>query len=159
MKINSRYVIFCKFPIGYYPLVFFYFIFKPGYDSLLMVNLRPGLQSSVISLLAIFVMVIIASLTASINVIKTKPIDLFIKSNEIATLSKRNIILRAIIGLILFFIFLYYTLIKPVETGTIIDIQGVGVLAIALVIIVAPILIPKFSSLIAKVLVLPHPFF
>ena len=145
-----------RFFIKVYVKFFFYFIFKPGYDSLLMVNLRPGLQSSVISLLAIFVMVIIASLTASINVIKTKPIDLFIKSNEIATLSKRNIILRAIIGLILFFIFLYYTLIKPVETGTIIDIQGVGALAIALVIIVAPILIPKFSSLIAKVLVLKN---
>ena len=145
-----------RFFIKAYVKFFFYFIFKPGYDSLLMVNLRPGLQSSVISLLAIFVMVIIASLTASINVIKTKPIDLFIKSNEIATLSKRNIILRAIIGLILFFIFLYYTLIKPVETGTIIDIQGVGALAIALVIIVAPILIPKFSSLIAKVLVLKN---
>lgn len=145
-----------RFFIEAYVKFFFYFIFKPGYDSLLMVNLRPGLQSSVISLLAIFVMVIIASLTASINVIKTKPIDLFIKSNEIATLSKRNIILRAIIGLILFFIFLYYTLIKPVETGTIIDIQGVGALAIALVIIVAPILIPKFSSLIAKVLVLKN---
>ena len=144
------------FFIEAYVKFFFYFIFKPGYDSLLMVNLRPGLQSSVISLLAIFVMVIIASLTASINVIKTRPIDLFIKSNEIATLSKRNIILRAIIGLILFFIFLYYTLIKPVETGTIIDIQGVGALAIALVIIVAPILIPKFSSLIAKVLVLKN---
>lgn len=145
-----------RFFIEVYVKFFFYFIFKPGYDSLLMVNLRPGLQSSVISLLAIFVMVIIASLTASINVIKTRPIDLFIKSNEIATLSKRNIILRAIIGLILFFIFLYYTLIKPVETGTIIDIQGVGALAIALVIIVAPILIPKFSSLIAKVLVLKN---
>ena len=145
-----------RFFIKAYVKFFFYFIFKPGYDSLLMVNLRPGLQSSVISLLAIFVMVIIASLTASINVIKTRPIDLFIKSNEIATLSKRNIILRAIIGLILFFIFLYYTLIKPVETGTIIDIQGVGALAIALVIIVAPILIPKFSSLIAKVLVLKN---
>lgn len=145
-----------RFFIEAYVKFFFYFIFKPGYDSLLMVNLRPGLQSSVISLLAIFVMVIIASLTASINVIKTRPIDLFIKSNEIATLSKRNIILRAIIGLILFFIFLYYTLIKPVETGTIIDIQGVGALAIALVIIVAPILIPKFSSLIAKVLVLKN---
>lgn len=145
-----------RFFIKAYVKFFFYFIFKPGYDSLLMVNLRPGLQSSVISLVAIFVMVIIASLTASINVIKTKPIDLFIKSNEIATLSKRNIILRAIIGLILFFIFLYYTLIKPVETGTIIDIQGVGALAIALVIIVAPILIPKFSSLIAKVLVLKN---
>lgn len=145
-----------RFFIEAYVKSFFYFIFKPGYDSLLMVNLRPGLQSSVISLLAIFVMVIIASLTASINVIKTRPIDLFIKSNEIATLSKRNIILRAIIGLILFFIFLYYTLIKPVETGTIIDIQGVGALAIALVIIVAPILIPKFSSLIAKVLVLKN---
>lgn len=145
-----------SFFIKAYVKFFFYFIFKPGYDSLLMVNLRPGLQSSVISLLAIFVMVIIASLTASINVIKTRPIDLFIKSNEIATLSKRNIILRAIIGLILFFIFLYYTLIKPVETGTIIDIQGVGALAIALVIIVAPILIPKFSSLIAKVLVLKN---
>ncbi|MDU1044217.1 FtsX-like permease family protein [Peptoniphilus rhinitidis] len=145
-----------RFFIKAYVKFFFYFIFKPGYDSLLMVNLRPGLQSSVISLLAIFVMVIIASLTASINVIKTKPIDLFIKSNEIATLSKRNIILRAIIGLILFFIFLYYTLIKPVETGTIIDIQGVGALAIALVIIVVPILIPKFSSLIAKVLVLKN---
>lgn len=145
-----------RFFIKDYVKFFFYFIFKPGYDSLLMVNLRPGLQSSVISLLAIFVMVIIASLTASINVIKTRPIDLFIKSNEIATLSKRNIILRAIIGLILFFIFLYYTLIKPVETGTIIDIQGVGALAIALVIIVAPILIPKFSSLIAKVLVLKN---
>ena len=141
-----------RFFIKAYVKFFFYFIFKPGYDSLLMVNLRPGLQSSVISLLAIFVMVI----TASINVIKTRPIDLFIKSNEIATLSKRNIILRAIIGLILFFIFLYYTLIKPVETGTIIDIQGVGALAIALVIIVAPILIPKFSSLIAKVLVLKN---
>lgn len=145
-----------RFFIEAYVKFFFYFIFKPGYDSLLMVNLRPGLQSSVISLLAIFVMVIIASLTASINVIKTRPIDLFIKSNEIATLSKRNIILRAIIGLILFFIFLYYTLIKPVETGTIIDIQGVGALAIAIVIIVAPILIPKFSSLIAKVLVLKN---
>lgn len=145
-----------RFFIKAYVKFFFYFIFKPGYDSLLMVNLRSGLQSSVISLLAIFVMVIIASLTASINVIKTRPIDLFIKSNEIATLSKRNIILRAIIGLILFFIFLYYTLIKPVETGTIIDIQGVGALAIALVIIVAPILIPKFSSLIAKVLVLKN---
>ncbi len=145
-----------RFFIKAYVKFFFYFIFKPGYDSLLMVNLRPGLQSSVISLLAIFVMVIIASLTASINVIKTRPIDLFIKSNEIATLSKRNIILRAIIDLILFFIFLYYTLIKPVETGTIIDIQGVGALAIALVIIVAPILIPKFSSLIAKVLVLKN---
>ena len=145
-----------RFFIKAYVKFFFYFIFKPGYDSLLMVNLRPGLQSSVISLLAIFVMVIIASLTASINVIKTRPIDLFIKSNEIATLSKRNIILRAIIGLILFFIFLYYTLIKPVETGTIIDIPGVGALAIALVIIVAPILIPKFSSLIAKVLVLKN---
>lgn len=145
-----------RFFIKAYVKFFFYFIFKPGYDSLLMVNLRPGLQSSVISLLAIFVMVIIASLTASINVIKTRPIDLFIKSNDIATLSKRNIILRAIIGLILFFIFLYYTLIKPVETGTIIDIQGVGALAIALVIIVAPILIPKFSSLIAKVLVLKN---
>lgn len=145
-----------RFFIEAYVKFFFYFIFKPGYDSLLMVNLRPGLQSSVISLLAIFVMVIIASLTASINVIKTRPIDLFIKSNEIATLSKRNIILRAIIGLILFFIFLYYTLIKPVETGTIIDIQGVGALAIALVIIVAPILISKFSSLIAKVLVLKN---
>lgn len=145
-----------RFFIKAYVKFFFYFIFKPGYDSLLMVNLRPGLQSSVISLLAIFVMVIIASLTASINVIKTRPIDLFIKSNEIATLSNRNIILRAIIGLILFFIFLYYTLIKPVETGTIIDIQGVGALAIALVIIVAPILIPKFSSLIAKVLVLKN---
>lgn len=145
-----------RFFIKAYVKFFFYFIFKPGYDSLLMVNLRPGLQSSVISLLAIFVMVIIASLTASINVIKTRPIDLFIKSNEIATLSKKNIILRAIIGLILFFIFLYYTLIKPVETGTIIDIQGVGALAIALVIIVAPILIPKFSSLIAKVLVLKN---
>ncbi|OFO59881.1 FtsX-like permease family protein [Peptoniphilus sp. HMSC075B08] len=145
-----------RFFIKAYVKFFFYSIFKPGYDSLLMVNLRPGLQSSVISLLAIFVMVIIASLTASINVIKTRPIDLFIKSNEIATLSKRNIILRAIIGLILFFIFLYYTLIKPVETGTIIDIQGVGALAIALVIIVAPILIPKFSSLIAKVLVLKN---
>lgn len=145
-----------RFFIKAYVKFFFYFIFKPGYDSLLMVNLRPGLQSSVISLLAIFVMVIIASLTASINVIKTRPIDLFIKSNEIATLSKRNIILRAIIGLILFFVFLYYTLIKPVETGTIIDIQGVGALAIALVIIVAPILIPKFSSLIAKVLVLKN---
>lgn len=145
-----------RFFIEAYVKFFFYFIFKPGYDSLLMVNLRPGLQSSVISLLAIFVMVIIASLTASINVIKTRPIDLFIKSNEIATLSKRKIILRAIIGLILFFIFLYYTLIKPVETGTIIDIQGVGALAIALVIIVAPILIPKFSSLIAKVLVLKN---
>lgn len=145
-----------RFFIKAYVKFFFYFIFKPGYDSLLIVNLRPGLQSSVISLLAIFVMVIIASLTASINVIKTRPIDLFIKSNEIATLSKRNIILRAIIGLILFFIFLYYTLIKPVETGTIIDIQGVGALAIALVIIVAPILIPKFSSLIAKVLVLKN---
>lgn len=145
-----------RFFIEAYVKFFFYFIFKPGYDSLLMVNLRPGLQSSVISLLAIFVMVIIASLTASINVIKTRPIDLFIKSNEIATLSKRNIILRAIIGLILFFIFLYYTLIKSVETGTIIDIQGVGALAIALVIIVAPILIPKFSSLIAKVLVLKN---
>lgn len=145
-----------RFFIKAYVKFFFYFIFKPGYDSLLMVNLRPGLQSSVISLLAIFVMVIIASLTASINVIKTRPIDLFIKSNEIATLSKRNIILRAIIGLILFFIFLYYTLIKPVETGTIIDIQGVGALAIALVIIVTPILIPKFSSLIAKVLVLKN---
>lgn len=145
-----------RFFIKAYVKFFFYFIFKPGYDSLLMVNLRPGLQSSVISLLAIFVMVIIASLTASINVIKTRPIDLFIKSNEIVTLSKRNIILRAIIGLILFFIFLYYTLIKPVETGTIIDIQGVGALAIALVIIVAPILIPKFSSLIAKVLVLKN---
>ncbi len=145
-----------RFFIKAYVKFFFYFIFKPGYDSLLMVNLRPGLQSSVISLLAIFVMVIIASLTASINIIKTRPIDLFIKSNEIATLSKRNIILRAIIGLILFFIFLYYTLIKPVETGTIIDIQGVGALAIALVIIVAPILIPKFSSLIAKVLVLKN---
>lgn len=145
-----------RFFIKAYVKFFFYFIFKPGYDSLLMVNLRPGLQSSVISLLAIFVMVIIASLTASINVIKTRPIDLFIRSNEIATLSKRNIILRAIIGLILFFIFLYYTLIKPVETGTIIDIQGVGALAIALVIIVAPILIPKFSSLIAKVLVLKN---
>lgn len=145
-----------RFFIKAYVKFFFYFIFKPGYDSLLMVNLMPGLQSSVISLLAIFVMVIIASLTASINVIKTRPIDLFIKSNEIATLSKRNIILRAIIGLILFFIFLYYTLIKPVETGTIIDIQGVGALAIALVIIVAPILIPKFSSLIAKVLVLKN---
>lgn len=145
-----------RFFIEAYVKFFFYFIFKPGYDSLLMVNLRPGLQSSVISLLAIFVMVIIASLTASINVIKTRPIDLFIKSNEIATLSKRNIILRAIIGLILFFIFLYYTLIKPVETGTIIDIQGVGALAIALVIIVTPILIPKFSSLIAKVLVLKN---
>lgn len=145
-----------RFFIKAYVKFFFYFIFKPGYDSLLMVNLRPGLQSSVISLLAIFVMVIIASLTASINVIKIRPIDLFIKSNEIATLSKRNIILRAIIGLILFFIFLYYTLIKPVETGTIIDIQGVGALAIALVIIVAPILIPKFSSLIAKVLVLKN---
>lgn len=145
-----------RFFIKAYVKFFFYFIFRPGYDSLLMVNLRPGLQSSVISLLAIFVMVIIASLTASINVIKTRPIDLFIKSNEIATLSKRNIILRAIIGLILFFIFLYYTLIKPVETGTIIDIQGVGALAIALVIIVAPILIPKFSSLIAKVLVLKN---
>lgn len=145
-----------RFFIKAYVKFFFYFIFKPGYDSLLMVNLRPGLQSSVISLLAIFVMVIIASLTASINVIKTRPIDLFIKSNEIATLSKRNIILRAIIGLILFSIFLYYTLIKPVETGTIIDIQGVGALAIALVIIVAPILIPKFSSLIAKVLVLKN---
>ena len=145
-----------RFFIKAYVKFFFYFIFKPGYDSLLMVNLRPGLQSSVISLLAIFVMVIIASLTASINVIKTRPIDLFIKSNEIATLSKRNIILRAIIGLILFFIFLYYTLIKPVETGTIIDIQGVGALAIALVIIVAPILIPRFSSLIAKVLVLKN---
>lgn len=145
-----------RFFIKAYVKFFFYFIFKPGYDSLLMVNLRPGLQSSVISLLAIFVMVIIASLTASINVIKTRPIDLFIKSNEIATLSKRNIILRAIIGLILFFIFLYYTLIKPVETGTIIDIQGVGALAIALVIIVVPILIPKFSSLIAKVLVLKN---
>lgn len=145
-----------RFFIKAYVKFFFYFIFKPGYDSLLMVNLRPGLQSSVISLLAIFVMVIIASLTASINVIKTRPIDLFIKSNEIATLSKRNIILRAIIGLILFFIFLYYTLIKPVETGTIIDIQGVGALAIAFVIIVAPILIPKFSSLIAKVLVLKN---
>lgn len=145
-----------RFFIKAYVKFFFYFIFKPGYDSLLMVNLRPGLQSSVISLLAIFVMVIIASLTASINVIKTRPIDLFIKSNEIATLSKRNIILRAIIGLILFFIFLYYTLIKPVETGTIIDIQGVGALAIAIVIIVAPILIPKFSSLIAKVLVLKN---
>ena len=145
-----------RFFIKAYVKFFFYFIFKPGYDSLLMVNLRPGLQSSVISLLAIFVMVIIASLTASINVIKTRPIDLFIESNEIATLSKRNIILRAIIGLILFFIFLYYTLIKPVETGTIIDIQGVGALAIALVIIVAPILIPKFSSLIAKVLVLKN---
>lgn len=145
-----------RFFIKAYVKFFFYFIFKPGYDSLLMVNLRPGLQSSVISLLAIFVMVIIASLTASINVIKTRPIDLFIKSNEIATLSNRNIILRAIIGLILFFVFLYYTLIKPVETGTIIDIQGVGALAIALVIIVAPILIPKFSSLIAKVLVLKN---
>lgn len=145
-----------RFFIKAYVKFFFYFIFKPGYDSLLMVNLRPGLQSSVISLLAIFVMVIIASLTASINVIKTRPIDLFIKSNEISTLSKRNIIVRAIIGLILFFIFLYYTLIKPVETGTIIDIQGVGALAIALVIIVAPILIPKFSSLIAKVLVLKN---
>ena len=145
-----------RFFIKAYVKFFFYFIFKPGYDSLLMVNLRPGLQSSVISLLAIFVMVIIASLTARINVIKTRPIALFIKSNEIATLSKRNIILRAIIGLILFFIFLYYTLIKPVETGTIIDIQGVGALAIALVIIVAPILIPKFSSLIAKVLVLKN---
>lgn len=145
-----------RFFIKAYVKFFFYFIFKPGYDSLLMVNLRPGLQSSVISLLAIFVMVIIASLTASINVIKTRPIDLFIKSNDIATLNKRNIILRAIIGLILFFIFLYYTLIKPVETGTIIDIQGVGALAIALVIIVAPILIPKFSSLIAKVLVLKN---
>ena len=145
-----------RFFIKAYVKFFFYFIFKPGYDSLLMVNLRSGLQSIVISLLAIFVMVIIASLTASINVIKTRPIDLFIKSNEIATLSKRNIILRAIIGLILFFIFLYYTLIKPVETGTIIDIQGVGALAIALVIIVAPILIPKFSSLIAKVLVLKN---
>lgn len=145
-----------RFFIKAYVKFFFYFIFKPGYESLLMVNLRPGLQSSVISLLAIFVMVIIASLTASINIIKTRPIDLFIKSNEIATLSKRNIILRAIIGLILFFIFLYYTLIKPVETGTIIDIQGVGALAIALVIIVAPILIPKFSSLIAKVLVLKN---
>lgn len=145
-----------RFFIKAYVKFFFYFIFKPGYDSLLMVNLRPGLQSSVISLLAIFVMVIIASLTASINVIKTRPIDLFIKSSEISTLSKRNIIVRAIIGLILFFIFLYYTLIKPVETGTIIDIQGVGALAIALVIIVAPILIPKFSSLIAKVLVLKN---
>ena len=110
-----------RFFIKAYVKFFFYFIFKPGYDSLLMVNLRPGLQSSVISLLAIFVMVIIASLTASINVIKTRPIDLFIKSNEIATLSNRNIILRAIIGLI-----------------------------------VAPILIPKFSSLIAKVLVLKN---
>ena len=145
-----------RFFIEAYVKFFFYFIFKPGYDNLLMVNLRPGVQSSVISLVAIFVMVIIASLTASINIIKTRPIDLFIKSNEIATLSKRNIILRAIIGLILFFIFLYYTLIKPVETGTIIDIQGVGALAIALVIIVAPILIPKFSSLIAKVLVLKN---
>lgn len=139
-----------------YVKFFFYFIFKPGYDSLLKVNLRPGLQSSAISLVAIFIMVIIASLTASINIIKARPLDLFIESREITTLSKKNIILRSIIGLALFFVFLYYTLIKPVETGTIIDIQGVGVLAVALVIVVSPLLIPKISSLITKVLVLKN---
>lgn len=139
-----------------YVKFFFYFIFKPGYESLLKVNLKPGLQSSTLSLIAIFIMVIIASLVASINIIKARPLDLFIKSNEITTLSKRNIILRSIISLVLFFLFLYHTLIKPVETGTIIDIQGVGVLTIALVIVVSPLLIPKVSSLITRILILKN---